>query len=108
MAAGSSINVPPVGKSGPGMWASRSAVLASGLAIRWMAASHTSPALCGGMLVAMPTAMPAAPLASRFGNAPGSTVGSFSTPSYVGRKSTASSSMPARRVCATSVSRASV
>ena len=32
-------------------------------------ASHTSPTLCGGMLVAMPTAMPAAPLASRFGKA---------------------------------------
>ena len=33
------------------------------------AAAHTSPALCGGIDVAMPTAMPAAPLASRFGNA---------------------------------------
>ena len=29
----------------------------------------TSPRLCGGMLVAMPTAMPAEPLTSRFGNA---------------------------------------
>ena len=81
MAAGSSTSVPPVGKSGPGMWASRSAVVASGLATRWMAAAQTSPALCGGMLVAMPTAMPADPLASRLGKPPGSTTGSLSTPS---------------------------
>ncbi len=44
-------------------------------------ADSSSPALCGGMLVAMPTAMPAAPLASRFGNAAGSTTGSESLPS---------------------------
>ena len=37
--------------------------------------------LCGGMLVAMPTAMPDEPLASRFGNAAGSTTGSCSEPS---------------------------
>ena len=33
--------------------------------------SMTSPMLCGGMLVAMPTAMPAEPLTSRFGNVVG-------------------------------------
>ena len=49
--------------------------------ISWMAAAQISPALCGGIEVAMPTAMPAAPLASRFGNAPGSTIGSLSSPS---------------------------
>ena len=38
----------------------------------------TSPRLCGGMLVAMPTAMPPAPLTSRFGNFAGRTDGSFS------------------------------
>ena len=37
----------------------------------------TSPRLCGGMLVAMPTAMPPAPLTSRFGNFAGRTVGSL-------------------------------
>ena len=37
--------------------------------------------LCGGMLVAMPTAMPEEPLASRFGKAAGSTTGSCSEPS---------------------------
>ena len=41
-------------------------------------ASITSPRLCGGMLVAMPTAMPPAPLTSRFGKRAGRTVGSRS------------------------------
>ena len=77
MALASSTSTPPVGKSGPGMWRSRSAVVALGSAIRARAASHTSPALCGGMEVAMPTAMPAAPLASRLGKPPGSTTGSL-------------------------------
>ena len=45
----------------------------SGLS-RWaMQASITSPRLCGGMLVAMPTAMPPEPLTSRLGNLAGST-----------------------------------
>ncbi len=39
-------------------------------------ASTTSPRLCGGMLVAMPTAMPVPPLTSRLGNAAGKTTGS--------------------------------
>ena len=38
-------------------------------------ASMTSPRLCGGMLVAMPTAMPCEPLTSRFGNRAGRTTG---------------------------------
>ncbi len=37
----------------------------------------TSPRLCGGMFVAIPTAIPAEPLTSRFGNRAGSTVGSL-------------------------------
>ena len=52
-----------------------------GLSIRCSAASHSSAALCGGIEVAMPTAMPCAPLASRFGNAAGSTIGSSDCPS---------------------------
>ena len=47
-------------------------------------ASITSPRLCGGMLVAMPTAMPPAPLTSRFGNFAGRTVGSRSRAVVVG------------------------
>ena len=52
------------------------ATSSSGLSIRCSAASQSSAALCGGIEVAMPTAMPCAPLASRFGNAPGRTTGS--------------------------------
>ena len=48
----------------------------AGSSISCNSAAHNSPALCGGMLVAMPTAMPDEPLARRFGNAPGSTTGS--------------------------------
>ena len=48
--------------------------------------SHWTPAatsrrLCGGMLVAMPTAMPVAPLIIRFGMRAGSTTGSVRVPS---------------------------
>ena len=37
---------------------------------------QTSLRLCGGMFVAMPTAIPDAPLTSRFGNCAGRTIGS--------------------------------
>ncbi|CPU66752.1 Uncharacterised protein [Mycobacteroides abscessus] len=70
--------MPPVGRSGPGtnrMSASRSA---SGCATRWRAAATTSTRLCGAMLVAMPTAMPDAPLTSRLGIAAGRTSGCWS------------------------------
>ena len=46
-----------------------------------MQALTTSPRLCGGMFVAMPTAMPDEPLISRFGTRVGSTTGSCSLPS---------------------------
>ena len=65
-----------VGKSGPLMWRIRSSVVASGLFIISMVASIVSPRLCGGMLVAMPTAMPDEPFTSRLGNRAGSTTGS--------------------------------
>jgi hypothetical protein len=41
----------------------------------------TSRRLCGGILVAMPTAMPSEPLMSRFGNRLGRTTGSADRPS---------------------------
>ena len=44
-------------------------------------ASQISPRLCGGMLVAMPTAMPDEPLTSRFGSLAGSTDGCWVVPS---------------------------
>src|SRR5690606_11672549 len=54
------------------MSASRSA---SGCSMRCRAAATTSTRLWGGMFVAMPTAIPEAPLTSRFGSAAGSTSG---------------------------------
>ena len=41
-----------------------------------MRAFITSFRLCGGMLVAMPTAIPATPFTSRFGYSRGKTIGS--------------------------------
>ena len=76
--------MPPVGKSGPGTICSSVVGGALGLSIRSSAASHSSATLCGGIEVAMPTAMPCEPLASRFGNAAGSTTGSSSLAVIVG------------------------
>ena len=50
--------VPPVGKSGPSRCSHRSSVVISGSSMSACVARTTSPRLCGGMLVAMPTAMP--------------------------------------------------
>ena len=61
--------MPPVGKSGPGTISFRSSMLNAGSSISAMQASISSPRLCGGILVAMPTAMPPAPLTSKFGKA---------------------------------------
>ena len=72
---------PPVGRSGPGTNRISSSRVASGLAIRCRAAATTSPRLCGAILVAIPTAIPAVPLTSRFGIAAGSTSGWVSVPS---------------------------
>ena len=75
----------PVGKSGPlirSMRASSSSSCeASGCSRDHCAPAATSRRLCGGMLVAMPTAMPAEPLISRFGKRAGRTVGSWLRPS---------------------------
>ena len=70
-----------------------------------MQPSTTSVRLCGGMLVAMPTAMPLVPFTRRFGTMAGSTDGSFRVSSKFGTKSTVflsrsfsiSSAMRARR-----------
>jgi hypothetical protein len=69
--------IAPVGKSGPLTCFIRSSTLASGLSISVTIASTTSPRLCGGMFVAMPTAMPAEPFTSRFGKRDGRTTGSW-------------------------------
>ncbi len=59
--------MPPVGKSGPGTICISSSSEMAGFSIRARVASMISLGLCGGMLVAMPTAMPLAPLTSRLG-----------------------------------------
>jgi hypothetical protein len=56
----------------------------SGSAIRARIAAVISRRLWGGMLVAMPTAMPLDPLTSRFGIFDGSTVGSSNRSSKLG------------------------
>jgi hypothetical protein len=71
----------PVGKSGPGMICMMSSSVESGLSISRCSASMTSPRLCGGMFVAMPTAIPDEPFTSRFGSWVGMTSGSCSEPS---------------------------
>jgi hypothetical protein len=73
--------MPPVGKSGPCTCAISASVEASGWSSSSRQASISSPALCGGIEVAMPTAMPVVPLASRLGKPAGSTTGSSSEPS---------------------------
>ena len=72
---------PPVGKSGPLMYLHSCALPSSAFSSSRMSAVHTSPRLCGGILVAIPTAMPVAPLIIRFGSCAGSTTGSVLVPS---------------------------
>src|SRR3989344_3611221 len=72
---------PPVGKSGPFMNSIRSSVVALGCPIRCDAASIASPKLCGGIFVAMPTAIPSVPFRRRLGRAAGRTTGSLRVPS---------------------------
>ena len=75
------IITPPVGKSGPGICFIKSLILISLFSIKASVPFITSPKLWGGMLVAIPTAIPPAPLTNKFGNCAGRTVGSFSVSS---------------------------
>ena len=52
--------------------------------------SITSPRLCGGIFVAIPTAIPIEPFTSTFGNLLGKTVGSFLVTSKLSPISTVS------------------
>ncbi len=85
--------MPLVGKSGPLICSIRSASVASGLSSTQMQALMTSRRLWGGILVAMPTAMPEEPLTSRLGKREGSTRGSFRLSSKLGSQSTVSFSI---------------
>ena len=55
------------GSPGPGRASQRSSEVISGSSIRATVASQISPRWCGGMFVAIPTAMPLLPLTRRFG-----------------------------------------
>ena len=99
---------PPVGKSGPFTYCISSLVVMSGLSIWAMVALITSRRLCGGMLVARPTAMPDAPFTSRFGNLPGSISGSLSESSKLSLNGTVSLSISRKSSSASGVMRASV
>ena len=69
--------IPPVGKSGPVIWVISSLSSISGLSITAAIALQTSVRLCGAIFVAIPTAIPLAPLRRRLGSAVGRTRGSF-------------------------------
>ena len=73
--------IPPVGKSGPGIKTIRSSTEISGLSISAKHALIVSFRLWGGMFVAIPTAIPEEPLASRLGILEGRTSGMISVPS---------------------------
>jgi len=97
--------MPPVGKSGPLIYFIISLIWASGLSIKNINPSMTSPKLWGAMFVAIPTAIPLEPLTNKLGIPEGRTSGSFVLPSKFGEKSTVflsisfsiSSEMAARR-----------
>ena len=61
------IIIPPVGKSGPGMCFINSLIFISLFCINASVPFIISPKLCGGILVAIPTAIPPAPFTKRFG-----------------------------------------
>ena len=75
----------PIGKSGPLIRSRRASCNSWGAASGWSSdhctPSATSIRLCGGILVAMPTAMPAEPLTSRLGKRAGRMLGSSDLPS---------------------------
>ena len=92
--------VPPVGKSGPLTIVKSSSISVPRSSNTWLSMIFTTPLitsrrLCGGILVAIPTAIPVVPLTNRFGKRDGSTVGSFSVSSKFGTKSTVSFPMSA-------------
>ena len=69
--------IPPVGKSGPLTILCNCFDVVSGSSTSIKVASIISPRLWGGILVAIPTAIPLAPLTNIFGNFEGRTFGSW-------------------------------
>ena len=60
------------------------------MSIIFTIASIDSPRLCGGIFVAIPTAIPLVPFTNKLGYLDGKTVGSFSVSSKFGTNSTVS------------------
>ncbi len=100
--------MPPVGKSGPLITPLSSSREAFGSDKRITSPSIISPRLCGGMFVAIPTAIPDAPFIIRPGIFEGSTFGSFVVSSKLAIKSTVFLSMSANNSSAIFASLASV
>ena len=73
--------IPAVGKSGAGIISISSSKVISGLSNNAEQASTTSLRLCGGIFVAIPTAIPVVPLINKLGIRVGITNGSCSEPS---------------------------
>ena len=69
--------IPLVGKSGPLTCLARPSTSVAGSSIMATTASIVSARLCGGMFVAIPTAIPDEPFTSRFGKRDGRTDGSL-------------------------------
>ncbi|OQA36071.1 MAG: hypothetical protein BWY54_00247 [Candidatus Dependentiae bacterium ADurb.Bin331] len=78
--------MPPVGKSGPGTFSKISSSEICSFSKKAKHASITSPKLCGGTDVAIPTAIPEVPLINKFGNLLGNTTGSIVDSSKLGTK----------------------
>ncbi len=74
----------PVGKSGAVMYSISPSTSISGFSIKAITPSIHSPRLCGGMLVAIPTAIPSEPFTSRLGKREGKTEGCIPVSSKVG------------------------
>src|SRR4051812_31642809 len=98
----------PVGKSGPFTILRISANDVVGLFTNSIVAVTISVKLCGGMFVAIPTAIPFDPFTNKLGMRVGRIIGSVLVSSYVGWKSTVSLSMSASNSSAIAVKRASV
>ena len=81
---------PAVGKSGPFMWVINSSVETSLFSIVTIKPLIISIRLCGGIFVAIPTAIPSEPLINSVGTVVGSTEGSFSVSSKLTVQSTVS------------------
>ena len=73
--------IPPVGKSGPFTCLSKSSSDISGSSINLQQAFIISEGQCGGIFVAIPTAIPSEPFINKLGNSAGSNSGSKVVPS---------------------------